>query len=287
MFSSNRGRAARHQPALWPNGAILDQSRIPKRKGFSQMKTMKVSVRRRVFGILALALVLFLGYAAFWEGTTPAHAAATAYYVDCSQSTNGAGTESSPWNNLTAVNTHGAFNPGDSILFKQGTSCSGMLTPQGSGTVSAPITLDSYTTGAPTSRPVINGGTNVAAIELSNQQYWNIQDLEVEGGNYRVILITANTANTTYSGFNLTNLVVHDTTQFTYGTWYTDAGGIIFDPCNTTTVLSNIDIKTYNSVIFNKAKRRVFRIGAYDKFCLIIRLGRLFFGYPNKSHACD
>lgn len=210
------------------------------------MKTMKVFVRRRVFGILALALVLFLVYAAFWEGTIPAHAAATAYYVDCSQSTNGSGTESSPWNSLTAVNNHGAFSPGDSILFKQGTSCSGMLTPQGSGTASAPITLDSYTTGAPTSRPVINGGTNVAAIELSNQQYWNIQDLEVEGGNYRVILITANTANTTYSGFNLTNLVVHDTTQFTYGTWYTDAGGIILDPCNTTTFLSNIDINNVN-----------------------------------------
>ncbi len=202
---------------------------------------MKFMVNKKSprWGLCATVLLCSMLVGAFWQ-TGTAHAASTTYYVDCSQSSNGSGTQASPWNSLSAVDSYGTFNPGDTILFKQGTSCSGMLDPQGSGTSSSPITISSYA-GSSTAAPIIDGGTNDAAIEFSNQQYWTIENLEVRGGNYRVIYITGNTANTTFSGFTLTNLVVHDTAHFpTTGTWYTGAGGVIFDPCNTTTVLNNI-----------------------------------------------
>jgi hypothetical protein len=52
---------------------------------------------------------------------TPTQAGAISY-VDCSASTNGAGTQSSPWNTLASVNAL-TFNPGDQILFNRGTTC--------------------------------------------------------------------------------------------------------------------------------------------------------------------
>lgn len=199
---------------------------------------MTFSFQRLATLVLGVVVVL----ASAFSGALPAQAAATSYYVDCSQATNGIGTSVSPWNSINAVNTHGAFIAGDTVYFNQGTSCSGMLMPSGSGTSSAPITLDSYATNSNHTRPIIQGGTNVAALELSNQQYWTVQNLEITGGAYRNVWVTGNTANTTLRGFIFNNLYVHDTANYTTGTWYTDAGGIILNPCNSTTTLSDIEI---------------------------------------------
>src|SRR5580700_581014 len=76
------------------------------------------------------------------------------YYLDCSASQNGTGTKSSPWNSMMSVNALTPL-PGDRLLIKRGTACSGALTPQGSGAPNAPITIDAYGTGA---LPVIDGG---------------------------------------------------------------------------------------------------------------------------------
>ncbi|WP_164821473.1 carbohydrate binding domain-containing protein [Paenibacillus koleovorans] len=100
----------------------------------------------------------------------------TNYYVDCSAGSNGSGTIGSPWNTLSSVNSHAAFQPGDQILLKKGTSCTGQLAPQGSGSSGSPITIDSYGSGA---APIINGAGVTATIYLFNQQYWIIQNLEV------------------------------------------------------------------------------------------------------------
>jgi hypothetical protein len=127
------------------------------------------------------------------------------FYVDCSAATNGTGTQTSPWNNLTPVNTRN-FAPGSSVLFKRGTTCSGSLQPQGSGSSASPNTLSSYGTGA---LPIIAGGTNEAAVKLNNQQYWNIQTLDVTGGMRFGILVSGDGTQVLHHIY-ITNVVVHD-----------------------------------------------------------------------------
>ncbi|GAA2749828.1 right-handed parallel beta-helix repeat-containing protein [Amnibacterium kyonggiense] len=103
----------------------------------------------------------------------------TTYYVNCAAKKNGFGTATSPWASLWAVNTHGRFSAGDVIRFKKGTTCTGKLTPKGSGAAGAPITIGSYGSGA---KPTIAGGgtgMETATITLKNQAYWTIQDLHV------------------------------------------------------------------------------------------------------------
>lgn len=129
----------------------------------------------------------------------------TTFYADCSAASNGSGTQSSPWNALASVNGS-SFSAGDQILFKRGTTCSGSLTPMGSGTSSSPIVIDAYGTGP---QPIIDGGTNLAAVQLVDEQGWEINNLEVVGGNNYGVNIAGKSPNTTYSHFRLRNLNVH------------------------------------------------------------------------------
>lgn len=104
---------------------------------------------------------------------------ATTYFVACNAPSNGAGTQSSPWNRLSAVSQHGSFSPGDRILLKRGTTCRGRLTPHGSGAPGAQIVIDAYGSGM---LPTVAGGSTpnaTGAIELHNQQYWTLQNLHV------------------------------------------------------------------------------------------------------------
>jgi hypothetical protein len=106
---------------------------------------------------------------------------ATIYYVDSaggSDANNGTST-STPWQTLAKVNAT-TFAAGDQILFKAGSSWTGTtkLNPKGSGTAGNPIKIDLYGTGA---KPIINAGTATGngAVYLSNQQYWEISNLEI------------------------------------------------------------------------------------------------------------
>ncbi|MFJ8023583.1 ricin-type beta-trefoil lectin domain protein [Streptomyces sp. NPDC096311] len=165
---------------------------------------------RRAFAVTAS--VLALGTAQLVATAGPATAATTTYYVDCSASTNGSGTQASPWNATSPVNA-ATFQAGDSILFKRGTTCSGSLAPQGSGSSSATITVDAYGTGA---RPVIAAGSTAsAAFKLSDQSYWDIQNLEITGGVSYGVFVTGSTAGATLDHIHLTNLDVHGATATT------------------------------------------------------------------------
>ena len=100
------------------------------------------------------------------------------YYVDSAggNDTN-SGTDSiSAWKTLTKVNGT-TFRPKDSILFKAGESWIGTLSPLGSGDEGYPITISSY--GTNQAMPLINGNGNTDALILTNQQYWEINGLEV------------------------------------------------------------------------------------------------------------
>ena len=140
--------------------------------------------------------------------------AATNYYVDCSASTNGNGTLGSPWNQLSSVNSHAAFQPGDAILFKRAMTCSGNLHALGSGNgtgVGQYITLDAYGTGA---RPIISASTTDSskeeAIELFNQQYWHLNNLEAKGGYRYVVNINGDESTIPLKHIYFTNCTFHD-----------------------------------------------------------------------------
>ncbi|MCD4852604.1 NPCBM/NEW2 domain-containing protein [Arthrobacter sp. AK01] len=98
------------------------------------------------------------------------------FYVDCSAAVSGNGSQASPFNSIAQVNGHGAFNAGESILFRAGTNCTGALTPAGTGVANHPITLSSYGEG---DKPTINGNGAVAAIKITNASHWTVSGLRV------------------------------------------------------------------------------------------------------------
>ncbi len=127
------------------------------------------------------------------------------YHLDCSAGQNGNGTENSPWNSLATV-TAFTFRPGDHLLLKRGSACNGALTPRGSGAANAPIVIDAYGSGA---QPVINGGTAEAALKLFNQQYWEINNLEITGGNLYGVYVSGDIPHSSLNHIYLRNLDVH------------------------------------------------------------------------------
>lgn len=139
----------------------------------------------------------------------PAAAANTAYYVDCSAATNGNGTQSSPWNSLSSVNTKsGGFGAGDSILLKRGATCNGVLNPAGSGASGNPITVDAYGSGA--LPRIVAPSVAEYGVRLADQSYWTIQNLDVDGGTTYGVRVTVSSG--VVSGITLKGLNVHDVT---------------------------------------------------------------------------
>jgi hypothetical protein len=130
---------------------------------------------------------------------------AASYYLDCSASQNGKGSKSSPWNSLAAINAITA-HAGDHLYLRRSTTCNGTLSPQGSGAAEASIVIDAYGSGA---SPVIDGGSAEEAVKLFNQQYWEINNLEISGGNLYGIYVSGNVPNSTLHHIYLRNLNVH------------------------------------------------------------------------------
>jgi hypothetical protein len=80
------------------------------------------------------------------------------------------------WKTVSKVNAV-IFQPGDKILFRAGGSWTKQLHPQGSGMSGSPIVIGRYGSG---NKPRINGaGISNGTIYLYNQQYWEINDLEI------------------------------------------------------------------------------------------------------------
>jgi hypothetical protein len=214
---------------------------------------------RRALAALGAAA---LGAGVLVAGAAPAANAATgtAYYVDCSASANGSGSQSSPWNGVSSVNAT-TFQPGDQILFKRGTTCNGALAPKGSGSSGAPITVDAYGTGA---LPVIAAGSSAtAAFELSDQSYWNVQDLQITGGVDYGVYVTGSTANAALTNIDLTNLDVSAATGTT--TVRGDSGEVYVYPTGSQETISNVVI---NGVTAHDSHvgEGIFVGGAYGAF---------------------
>ena len=138
-------------------------------------------------------------------------AVGTSYYVNCAAATNGNGTQASPWNNLTTVNSQ-TFAPGDSLLFNRGTTCTGSFVFSSSGTSASRITIDAYGTGA---LPAIDGTGQNRAVKLLDTSYVTMQNIEVKNSRVWGILLTTD-HDAPAVGITLRNLVVHHVTGGDY-----------------------------------------------------------------------
>lgn len=114
------------------------------------------------------------------EGSIAAHVVAFStqkYYVDCSASASGDGSEAAPFASLAELATRGVFQPGESILFKRGVECTGTFAPKGSGLSTAPITVTPYGDGdAPAT---IDGAGALAGVHLLNVSNWTVEGMRV------------------------------------------------------------------------------------------------------------
>jgi hypothetical protein len=184
------------------------------------------------------------------------------YYIDSvsgSDSNDGLSTGSA-WQSLTKVNAT-EFQPGDRILFKTGGSWTGQLYPKGSGSsTGGVIAIDQYGTG---SKPVINGNGVESAVYLYNQEYWEINNLEVTNnpataGQVNGVHVVAEDVPVIHHIY-VKNLYVHNVK----GDLGQRDGGIIFDAQGTT------DTKFDDVQIVNNSLQTVDNIGISVKsfFC--------------------
>ena len=141
------------------------------------------------------------------------------HYLDCSGGNDAADslTTGTAWRTVARADSFN-FQPGDSLLLRRGSRCEGMLWPKGSGNEEAPIRVGAYGEGG---LPIIVGGAESAGLRLSNQQYWEIENLEVVGGSPYGIHIGGNVPAMRH--FRLTNVVVHDVS----GTPVTKDSGLV------------------------------------------------------------
>ncbi|MGX5697835.1 NPCBM/NEW2 domain-containing protein [Agromyces soli] len=154
------------------------------------------------------------------------------WYVDCEAGAPGDGSEEAPFDSIAAVNEHGAFQPGERILFKSGTTCVGALTPTGSGVAGHPITVASYGGDA---MPTIDGAGAVAAVRITNASHWTVTGLHVvnpsDTPTRRVGILYENTSTTQHAGVVISGNHVEDVAGWrnkaTNGAGFAQSAGIM------------------------------------------------------------
>jgi hypothetical protein len=155
------------------------------------------------FAVVACSLCVCLLSGA----AVPAQTAAQSqtFHIDCSAAVNGDGSIQHPWNNLADAESH-EFAPGDTIALARGTVCSGAFTPKGSGTEGRIIRLTAYGSGP---RPkIVAPSTARQALLLFNQQYWQVDSLDIAGGSKYGVFVTGDKG--LLHHLYLKNLYVHD-----------------------------------------------------------------------------
>lgn len=175
--------------------------------------TKRISLR----GVLALFIVVSMAVG-LMPMTQRARAAGVTYYIDCAagSDTNDGMSTSSPWKTFTNTNNH-TFQPGDQILLKRGTFCSGIgtLKPLGSGTPANPITIGAYGTGALPHIDCDTGSPFFSCVLIKDQEAWVIRDLEVSGTPVDKFdgpagIYIENTIAGAKSYFRIYNVIAHD-----------------------------------------------------------------------------
>lgn len=129
----------------------------------------------------------------------------TRWFVNCSRTTPGDGSEAAPWNSLAAAQAH-PFAAGDRIALARGTVCHGSFSPQGSGSRGNPIRVTAYGQG-PLPRIVATSNDSQVLL-LFNQEYWQVDSLDLSGSGKYGIFVTGDKG--TMHQIALKNLFVHD-----------------------------------------------------------------------------
>ncbi len=149
------------------------------------------------------------------------------YYID-NREGNDANNGNAPgtaWKTLDKVSST-VFYPGDQILLKRNETFNGSLILHGSGIKGSPITLSAYGTGE---RPVIKAGKRAYAVKITDEQYWEISDIETEGGEKAGIFIGCTKDYAVLNHFRITDVYVHNVgndSAYTFD-YSTLVGGII------------------------------------------------------------
>jgi hypothetical protein len=134
-----------------------------------------------------------------------ASAPSRSFFIDCSAGNAGDGSSAHPWNSLSAAAMH-PFAASDRIALARGTVCHGSFSPQGSGAEGHPIRLTAYGQGP---RPrIVAAAADRQALLLFNQEYWQIDSLDLSGGNTYGIFISGDKG--ILHHIYLKNLFVHD-----------------------------------------------------------------------------
>jgi hypothetical protein len=155
--------------------------------------------------IPAFALLLSAAYTCAQNPSSiPPGAASHSFFIDCSLPGAGDGSPVHPWNALALAEAH-PFAPGDTLALKRGTRCAGPFAPQGSGAADRIIRLTAYGVGP---RPrIVAPSTARQAFLLFNQQYWQVDSLDISGGSTYGVFVTGDKG--TLHHLYLKNLYVH------------------------------------------------------------------------------
>lgn len=190
----------------------------------------------------------------------PTHAAT--YHLDSASGNDSADglTPATAWQSLAKANSV-VYQPGDSLLLKSGSTWTGRLQPQGSGTLAERIVIDRYGNGP---KPLIHGGGIAGgAVMLENQEYWTIRHLEVTNNGTsepkKMGILVRNDCVGTLSGIEIRNCDIRDVAGVMPG--YIDgkeSGGIVF-----IITASNLSVpsKWENITIEGNTIRNVIRSG--------------------------
>ncbi|MFG2139976.1 hypothetical protein [Streptomyces sp. NPDC048650] len=153
----------------------LSSARLPSAR-LPSARLRSARLRRAAVAVLATASSV-AALAAPQALAAPAPSQGSAHYVDCAAGSDAAAgtTPGAAWRTLGKASA-AAYRPGDRILFKRGTTCTGTFAPTASGAAGAPLAAGAYGGGA---KPRIAGAGARAAILLDNVQYWELRDLDV------------------------------------------------------------------------------------------------------------
>ncbi|MEF2244101.1 cohesin domain-containing protein [Paenibacillus sp. IITD108] len=194
----------------------------------------------------------------------------SAYYVDCSFSGQGDGSQQTPFSSLSEINAV-QLQPGEAILFKRGTTCLGQFTPSGSGTENEPIIISAYGTG--TAKPIINANGQTNAVLLKNMAYVQMSELELTapGDNRtprRGVYVLGENAGDLY-GVVLQNLTVHDVrgqmpsttgggAASSSGKFGNASGGIIIESQGTSVPTAFHDIQILDNEVYSVDRQGIY-----------------------------
>ncbi|MFI6595847.1 right-handed parallel beta-helix repeat-containing protein [Nonomuraea sp. NPDC050536] len=186
------------------------------------------------------------------------------YYVDCQSTKAPKGTLLRPLNSLNQVNKL-ALKPGDRVLFKRGSACTGTLAPKGSGAAGSPIVVDAHGQGA---KPRIQGGGAEDAVMLHNQQQWEIRNLEVTNtgataGKRRGVRVSARDAGT-LRHIVLSGLDVHDVNGDDTKDEYGSAGITMWVEGNTTPTIFD-DVQITGNTVTRADRSGIFLFSSWNR----------------------